>query len=153
MTDQLGDSSQTHPIGGWLILQAIGLVLAAVVALIGSMRSLYDLVEREHLAGAAGVAQLPHSPHSLRLLILLSINAAMFVAFTWIAVRFFRRKRNVPRLMISMYGIGVLSVGAVFALGRGRALSIQDTVAPISGAAVWIPYFLVSQRVKRTFLL
>jgi hypothetical protein len=81
----------------------------------------------------------------------------------WLALAlalFFSRKRLFPRVMIAL-----LSVTALFIIGdafiaaqlpAAKALFDPSTFGAIAqsltGAAIWIPYYLVSQRVQATFL-
>jgi hypothetical protein len=57
------------------------------------------------------------------------------------AVSFFQRKRSTPMLMIGLY-----IANAVVGLSMGNA------VRGVGLAAIWIAYFLKSERVKRTFV-
>jgi Protein of unknown function (DUF2569) len=156
--DQLGPAeaapqlSHALPIGGWLWLPAISLVLSAGRVFIAGLGSLRSLIEREHLAVAASVPGLPHSPRSLGLLFFAGYQLAYFVALVWLAARFARRKRNVPALMIGLHLFNLASLGVLFALGQQSVVGVSATVATIVTAAIWVPYFALSDRVKRTFL-
>ncbi|MFL5321678.1 MAG: DUF2569 family protein [Myxococcaceae bacterium] len=124
-----------YGIGGWLLIPAIGLVL--------NLLSLLWAV-----------------PVSLRLMFGFGIGGTLMGLFTLAAmavgaaaaVFFFQKKRLTPKLMIAYYGLGAM--GAIIGLMTGFGIGgirgggvIYSFVWP----AVWIPYFLLSQRVKSTF--
>ncbi len=133
-------------IGGWLVLPAIGLVLGpiiSVVSLIAAM-ALFSDVEA---SGYGGIYQL-------ELLVQLGLLAFLIYA----AMRFFGKKSNAPSTIITLLiaslvasaGLLVieLSAGAEeFAIESGKQL-VRDVI----WAAIWIPYFRVSKRVKATFV-
>lgn len=127
-------------IGGWLILPAIHVVAAPVLTIYSSLTALTRNLEIPRLQPLTVGAAIIDAP---------------FVLFALIAaVAFFSRKRVAPKLMIAMYAIGVLStaVGEVFVV---YSLNVEAQFGAIlrTGivAAIWIPYFLVSKRVKATF--
>jgi hypothetical protein len=73
---------------------------------------------------------------------------------------FFKKRRTFPRLMIIL--IAVLVAGAFFDLVVMNAIArkypdiadpslVKDLTRCITRAMVWIPYFLVSKRVRTTF--
>lgn len=133
-------------IGGWLILPAIGLILGPIIGVIGLFASLgmYQDVAR---AGYGGV-------YALELIVLFGLLGFMIYA----AIKFFGKKKDAPKIMIFLYSVSLvaslvllgveLSAGAEeFAVETGKQL-VRDIVA----AAIWIPYFNVSKRVKATFV-
>ena len=75
---------------------------------------------------------------------------------------FLEKRRIVPSLMIALYSIHLaVSAGALYWCfiltdadvgGHVLRLSTYDLVFSIVAAAVWIPYFLTSRRVARTFI-
>ena len=133
-------------ISGWLILPAIGFVLGPIIGVIGLVVALgmYSDVAR---AGYGGI-------YTLEILVIVGL-----LGFTlYAATLFFRKKSNAPGtiimlLIVSLVASGVLlvielSAGAeVFAVETGKQL-VRDVI----GAAIWIPYFRVSKRVKATFV-
>lgn len=152
-TQSSGSSPVALPIGGWLWLPALGLVLGAIRVLLESVKSVRSLLEREHLAAAASLPGLPHSTRSLTLLFVAGYQVALFVGLVWVGVRFARRKRNAPKLLIAVYLLNLASLGALYALGRSRFATPTDAMSAVTGVVIWVPYFLLSDRVKRTFLL
>jgi hypothetical protein len=127
-------------------------VLGAGEALLETLRSFRSLLEREHLAQAASAPGLPHAPRSLSLLVLTILHFLLFLVIVWIGVRFARRRRNVPTLFIALSLFNLAAVGCLYALGRSHSLAPREFGA-VGGAVLWVSYFLLSDRVKRTFLL
>ncbi len=133
-------------IGGWLILPAIGLVLAPIIMVVGLVMSL-GLWSEVSNAGYGGI-------HALEIV----VGLGMLVFFIYAATRFFGKKSNAPSIMIALYIVQLVSQGILlvielgadaepFAIESGKAL-----VKSVIGAAIWIPYFRVSKRVKATFV-
>lgn len=132
-------------IGGWLILPAVGLVLGAIVSLINLVRTYAAL-------------PLVAKNFSVVLLLLVVAQHGLFFYLLVVANRFFRRRKDAPESMISllfapMWVSGILLLSA---LGIGAfpaaALFFVGMVIGAVPAAIWIPYFRRSKRVKRTFL-
>lgn len=133
-------------IGGWLILPAIGLVLGIIIGVVGLIIAL-SLVD-----------SLPSRYHGIFALSLF-VEFAILVAVVYAATRFFGKRRNTPATMITLY-ISVIVVHLLllivelaanaepFAIETGKVL-----IRNVIGAAIWIPYFRVSKRVKETFVV
>jgi hypothetical protein len=132
-------------IGGWLYLPAIGLILGAVLGAIG----LAMLITGLSNAAAAGYASSVMAE--------LVINGLMYALLLYITVRFFGKKRDAPILIIAFLAATVATSIVLlifhFANGAGPFVtgSVTQLVRAIVSAAVWIPYFRVSRRVKATF--
>jgi hypothetical protein len=152
LTSDVGDTkSEALPIGGWLWLPLIGLFLGAANTLLHLFTNFQSLVERENLAHAASAPGLPTSPLSLILLRGIGIQFALAGTLTWVAVRFLQRKRNVPMLVSGLLILDLVLLVALYAFGR--KLEPRLAIGVVVGAAIWVPYFLRSARVKRTFRL
>ena len=133
-------------IGGWLILPAIGLVLGPVIEVIGLVVALGLMSDVED-AGYGGV-------HAIN--IVAAVGLLAFMVYT--ATRFFGKKSNAPAVMIAFLAIQlvVLILLLLVELGAGAeeyaVESVKALVRSAIGAAIWIPYFKVSKRVKATFV-
>jgi len=134
-------------IGGWLILPAIGLVLSSFVAPIGLI---------------AGLAQMDNRYAAYSVPAML-VNAG-FCLWIWIATaRFFGKAASAPATLIQLmaarviasivlFGLGMAVVGSTDPLVVVVLLKGNNFVAQGIAAAIWIPYFTISKRVKATFV-
>lgn len=138
-------------IGGWLILPAIGLCFAP-------LRNVYTLVQAENnfFNGSVWAALYDSGQHGLLSLLAfeLSYNILLLFVTGLLIMLFFQRRTSLPRLMIFFYaislGVSVLDEVAVWLLSGERVKNFE-IVKPAITAAIWIPYFAFSQRVKETF--
>ena len=137
---------QLAGIGGWLVLPAIGLVLGIIIAIISIVIS-FSMFSDVSRAGYGGL-------YTLEIL----VAFGFFIFLIYNATRFFGKKINAPFMMIAFMVANVaisglllvidLSAGAeMFAVENGKGL-----LRGIISAAIWIPYFRVSKRVKATFI-
>lgn len=148
-------------IGGWLILIAIGVVLTPVIILYSLLAdpSIYDAYSWATLWETEG---LVGKPFVLFMVVELIINYARVVYGVLLIILFFQRRTIVPRLMIILYAgtFLFLVLDSVVALGLAPDLytdqenqeSYKDIFRAFISCAIWIPYFLISTRVKETFV-
>jgi len=133
-------------IGGWLFFPAIGLILGGILSVVGLVTS---------LGVASNLPSRYQGIFALNLLFDVGLTAFLIYA----AVRFFGKKRNAPTIMIALMIAGVAVNGFLLAINIGAhaepfAIECGKALAKgIIGAIIWIPYFLVSKRVKRTFII
>lgn len=136
-------------IGGWLILVAIGLGLEPLGLLLsvgGALLVLMSPVSRDLIAAHPGVARL--------LLLSVAIDSVFIVALIVLNMLFYAKKKSFPR-----WAIGFLVANFVLDLAVHQMLvqymptfPSTDAFLSLFSAAIWIPYFLLSQRVKQTFV-
>lgn len=135
-------------IGGWLILPAIGLVLSPIFVL---------LFINSRILPFFTAVQFTEDQSELRTMLILDlvVNLAIFAYNIAVAVFFFKKKKILPKLVISLYVLNLF-----FLLGdRFIFLTLNDeqfTLALVRGllsSFIWIPYFLISKRVKATFVV
>jgi hypothetical protein len=133
-------------IGGWLILPASGLIL-------GPIMNAVAISQDVSLLGQADVVNRPD--WRLVLVAEIVLDLAFLAFLLYAAVVFFQRKRSAPPLMIALYLSGV----AVMGIDSAMLVSVLDlrpefgaVARPVLTACIWVPYFLVSRRVKATFI-
>jgi Protein of unknown function (DUF2569)/Domain of Unknown Function with PDB structure (DUF3857)/Transglutaminase-like superfamily len=146
-------------IGGWLILPAIGLVITP-------LKMLY-----EHVIYFRDITTWPlvHAPWSATSAIEMAqvlvihaeivLNAMLICCSIALVIMFFKRRTGIPRLLVGWYilllvtqVVDGLAVLAVFDAPPGPDM-FQDVTRSFVGACIWVPYFLVSTRVKNTFVI
>lgn len=139
-------------IRGWLILPAIGLVLSLIVGPIGLIAGLASMDSR-YIAYYAPA---------------LLVNVGFYVWLWVAAVQFFKKRSTAPQTLIHFMATRIVASVILFILGLavvGRGwddpyfplvavslLKANNFIAHGLAAAIWIPYFNVSKRVKATFV-
>ena len=149
---------EPHGLRGWLILPLIGLCLTPFLLAF----SIYQLV-LVLKPDTWSVLTTPGTPayHPVYKVLIpaeMVVNIAMLGFTLLLLVLFFRKDRRLPKLMVAFYLINlVIIVGDTFAASFIPSFSfdrdvIRDVVRTVVAAVIWVPYFLVSQRVKNTFV-
>ena len=140
-------------IEGWLVLPALGVLIAPATLLI-------SFVKDPALINGQGwvISAMNGEAGFFVLNALVQIyNGALIVFSGLMVVLFFRRRSCVPNLMIYYYGIPVIWL-VLYPILSEIIAPEQSTFEPTSiflvlvPAAIWIPYFKTSHRVKRTFV-
>ncbi|EKO4963229.1 DUF2569 domain-containing protein [Escherichia coli] len=136
-------------IRGWLYLPAVGLVLTILANMISINFTIRFLMEN--------IAQIGHAQKGILFFELFAF-IGMFSYGIFVSSLFFRKKRQLPHHYIVLVGIGTIFVAVDLLLGHIYldVPYVFDTVKPlvrnVFSACIWIPYFIVSERVKRTFV-
>lgn len=148
-------SDSPKPLGGWLILFSIGIALSPVVLI-------YTIFIDDSFYNPAYWPNYMHSgniTYSVFISLQLIFNLILLLFSIVLAVLYFQRRSNVPRLvLIRMLGnlfvtMVIMAIGASVVPGIEYSKEeLYDLSKLFIGAAIWVPYFLVSKRVKATFL-
>jgi len=159
-TSTCSDSSY-HKIGGWLLLYAIGLVLYPVKLAISLVTELVPVYAHENWARLTTPGTVGYDPLWRPVLISELVGNCCFLIFSiCLIVFFFQRRHVVPRLVIIFLLSNLVFVGVDFFLTyfyllRADSLSMEAVINMVRTAVasiIWIPYFIVSKRVKATFV-
>lgn len=143
------EDREFRKIRGWLIVPGIGLVLSVLVNLLSITATLRLLIDHH--------SEMPGTVNAVMLFELLAF-IGMFLFTLYVAGLFFRKKRTLPRNYILFLFVGVAYVILDMLLGHYYLNvpmdyeALKPVVRNLVSCAIWIPYFLVSQRVKRTFV-
>jgi tetratricopeptide (TPR) repeat protein len=130
-------------IGGWLILLAFGV-------LTGPFLTAYSIVCNFALFGTSMSANF-----QAVLMMETLVLSGMLLFQIYVAIAFFRRKATAPNLVIAL-----LIARVVFDVIDLMAVASVTRASPAAGslfglllaAGIWIPYLLLSRRVKATFV-
>lgn len=137
---------QPAGIGGWLILPAIGFVL-------GSLFGLVSLI-----VGVSQFSQVAAAGYGGLYVVEILVHLGLWVFQLYAAMLFFGKKREAPATIIALLFTNVVASGLLLALevsqgaGGFAVESVKQLARTGIGAAIWIPYFRVSKRVKATFM-
>ncbi len=150
-------------LGGWLTLPAIGFAVGPPIGIVSVIISF--IIFLDVWPKAKGV-------YLLECIVYLVLVA--FLIYT--SSRFFRKKRNAPSIVIALWCVDLFACFALYAIWSllkanldampfdiptGQALRIAEEHIEYAqwalwhggiNAAIWIPYFISSKRVKATFV-
>ncbi len=145
-----------QPIGGWLILVAIGLTLTP-------FRLLYQMGDSDVYFNAitwTSIWELKKYGLFVFLIIELIYNLVYIFFSVLLVVLFYQRRSSVPVLIMFYYSITCMLAWldlwiANYGLGEDASWAyddVKDAVRSVITALIWIPYFKLSDRVKSTFV-
>lgn len=143
------EDRELSKIGGWLWLPAIGLVVTLISYLLSINVALKTIFENSGLLHG-------------KLLFLIYFELIAFILLSlmtlFVSSLFIRKKKQLPRYYIALIIVGI-AYYSVDLLLIYQVLDIKVTYKEVStlvrsifSACIWIPYFVVSVRVKRTFI-
>lgn len=147
-------------VGGWLLLIAIGLIVAPIL----NAKNLWDLLGVVRTLDWSHVASV--NPLGVVTLVLeLLLQSFMVVASVALLYLFSLKKRRFPKLAIVYMWILVLlssvlsgfaalmvNAGAPGVTTAAAAQELAQTIKLLLIAVIWTPYLLRSRRVKNTFV-
>ncbi len=154
---------EAEKIGGWLILSLLSLIITPI-------RMSFELYKNFVPMFSNGQWEALTTPgseyyHSLWApLLLTEIFTNVFIlAFTIYTLVFFLKKsKRVPKLMITWMSLNLVTlvldmvfanqIPSIAAQGSDPEAN-RELIRAVISSSIWIPYFLVSKRVKATFVL
>jgi hypothetical protein len=154
---------QPPKIGGWLIVIAVGLVLSLLQNLTNMLQVLAPLGGSFVWVRLTDPTSPVYHPYWKTVIIYDAIAGCLYVVMNMVAIiLFFGKRRLFPKLTVAFIpSIFLLSLVAYFLEGMIPAVANTPTyigqshmvIVKFIALHVWIPYFLVSKRVKATFVL
>lgn len=150
--DKERDFKKYDSIGGWLILLAIGLVFLPL-RIISEIANVNKVLENRELLSA--FPKLETYLHNSTIVNYLLLAFSIYILYV-----FFKKQALFPKLFIGYLVLGIVTtvVDASIAssiFGKEIDISVdilKEIFTSILGAAIWIPYMLMSKRVKGTFI-
>jgi hypothetical protein len=148
-------------IRGWLILPLIGLFIAPIRISLTIFKDLVPVFTEGYWNVITTPGSNTYHPLWAPLIIFECVGNIVFIIFSIVLlIFFFRKSRLLPKLMISYLILSLLFVVSDFFLADlipavADQRNYQDTkeiARAVIGTIVWVPYFLVSKRVKQTFV-
>jgi hypothetical protein len=148
-------------IGGWLVLPAIGLTISPFFQLFGLLTDVLPAFEKptwEALTIPGG--ELYHPSTAALLSFEVAANICLIVFSVYLIYLFWNKSRQTPDLMVMWIAATALVI-AIDTLWSMQIPFIADNMDPsffkdmirsLVAAAIWIPYFMFSKRVKNTFV-
>lgn len=151
-----------NKIGGWLILVAVGLILAPLRILRSVFIYSLPIFKPETWSALTTQSSEVYHPLLAPLLIGELVGNLFFIALSIIlVVLLFRRRKIVPKLAIFYYLSNLIfalthtytaSLIPTVSINMFDAGSIKEIAGFVVRASIWVPYFLISKRVKGTFI-
>jgi transglutaminase-like putative cysteine protease len=149
------DPAGGEPIGGWLILVAIGLVFTP-------FRIAYDLFNLPEMYNSqmwANFLVLKRYDLFAFTLITHVYNIVLLCYVILILALFFTRRSSLPKLITIYFAVNCFMIVSDSLLAVALDVSVADEkdyfrnmLSSILAAVIWIPYFNMSTRVKNTFV-
>jgi len=136
-------------IGGWLILPAIGLILGPILICISFSEFLSEEVQQAARESASIAAYVN---------VVLGGQVVLLLILIVTGLLFFSKNKAAPNFYIFLLVAGVVFSIVSYVVGTDTGIKevteedLRGIRRSISGAMIWIPYFLVSKRVKNTFV-
>ena len=135
---------QYEGITGWLIFPAFGTIIAPLV-----LAYLVFSAVNEVVAGL---------PSRLLPLAIFDIVALNILLAGWVAavLMLVQKKRQYPLLYVALMLAGIarsaIAVAWVESMGLYTQPFITDLARTVAASAIWVPYMLISKRVRATFV-
>lgn len=147
-------------LGGWLVLPAIGLGVTILRLAIEVARTGYFVIGSDEWGALTTPGSELYHPLFKTLGMLELVGNSLFAIFAAVLlVLYFMRSFWFPRLFIAFViaNLAFLVLDTVLAAqipllaGEGMTTMITEIVRTLVGAAIWVPYMLLSTRVANTF--
>jgi hypothetical protein len=158
MYEMLPMDEKLTGIGGWLILVAIGMIVSflRIAKDFVSTWPAYSVESWAALTTRGG--ERYHYLWGPYLSWALLANIAMLVVLVLTIVLFFKRRRIFPRVFIGYMALGAVvsmldvTVTQMIPTAKAEPTGTADLARVFIGCGIWIPYMVMSRRVRNTFV-
>jgi len=146
---------------GWLILPAIGLFVAPLRLGLNLLKDFWPIFRDGYWPVLTTPGTEAYHPLWKPLLTFEIVGNSLFILANLALIFFFFTKHwRFPTLYVTMLVLNVIFVVSDFFMGNAIPLvaaskdtqALREMARTIIAAAIWIPYFLRSRRVKNTFV-
>jgi hypothetical protein len=149
--------SESRPLGGWLILPLLGLIITP-------FRLLLNLSELNYFDGTMweAITNSAYTTYNPGLAFVvgseLFLNIMIFIYTIFLIIIFIKRRSSVIYLFPLYYAFNLFVLIAdtlvteSYLETNNDISSWTDILKMMVGAAIWIPYILLSERAKETFV-
>ncbi len=157
----MADEKKLEGLRGWLILVGLGIIASPIKI----SAQIYPVYSKLFADGSWAALTTPGTEayHPLWAPILISeisINVALALAWLFIAFLFFAKKRIFPKWYIGIFvftlAFMLIDAVAIRAVLPNEEIFDPDTIKELARTLVmmliWVPYMLISKRVKATFV-
>ncbi|WPP51785.1 DUF2569 family protein [Catalinimonas niigatensis] len=151
--------AEDKPIGGWLILPAIGLTLSPLT--LGVELFSDDYFNQNSWNGIFSSNIDNSLQYGLFFGAELICNALFLVFTIMVLIAFYQRRTSAPRLITIYYALGLIiplldlwlaeEIIPAQLTDQNRMAIYKEVGRLFIAAAIWVPYFNLSERVKSTF--
>lgn len=139
---------EASPVGiaGWLLLPALGLILGLIMNAVYALND-FVMLSSGGLAGYSGLD-----------LIEIVVELGVFGYLIYAALRFFTKRSDAPSIMIVLLIMGfaipalLLMIETIVGVQDYAKVTAKQLPRGFISAAVWVPYFRTSKRVRATFV-
>lgn len=148
-------------LGGWLILVGIGVIIAPITMLVKFLPIYIPIFENGTWEMLTTVGSEAYNPLWGPLLIgELIYNLAMVIVSTYLIYLFFTKHYLFPKLYVAIVAVSLVFIPldawvvslVVPTTSIFDAETTKEFLRTLIGAFIWVPYMLVSHRVKATFV-
>lgn len=157
----MSEEKNLEGIGGWLILVAIGIVITPIRIVMLIMTTYPEIFSTGVWEALTTQGSEAYNPLWAPIIIgEILINSGLILVWLYMAYKFFTKSRDFPKWYI---GIAVFSLVYIVADAFAIKLvlpnepifdpdTIKELLRSVIMVVVWVPYMLVSKRVKATFI-
>ncbi len=146
-----------NKIRGWLILPAIGIVISTIISLDTILNKIYPIISNTeqwaYLTSPASEGYIPR--FSTIVYYEFYAGLLMLMLLVWLLILFFKKHKLAPIFMIILLIVNIVFsfIDEMLALSILESINITfvKTIGAFFTATIWIPYFILSERVKGTF--